>query len=573
MTGSHSKPTACIVCRARHLKCDYRLPQCSRCSGSGTGCVYLESQRGQRGGRRRVNKDTSLREPVFFDNGTGQCDEEERLTASNLLIRTDDFSNFSSYNPLSMLVRAPILDFATENMIDLYYRYCHLSHPFIIPRKLYKENKAVLPDYLKKCMSFTACAHAKGDIDAAYQDARTVLDGDLPEDLFRVQALLLLTITSYACFQRDTGNQAVLLATQIAGKIGMAHENQNTQQHSIWRESWLRTWWQLYTIATLISLVSGTPCRLTIHHSQIVPGDDSAYEECRKELFSSSLGQLLERYHQKDEVYVSSFSYLIEATYLLNRVLDLQDNTIDVPHLDSKIIDTAITTFLLSIPSDKMQVQKVNGTIDEVMSCALMMVNLAGISLHFPQSAIAYGLDLTTVCGNGRAVVPAAARSCLDHHSARAVLFANSLCELIVGRTSLDTITPCFVCAVTFAATTHLSSLALQSPIDAARTKSRIQLALTALRAIGKTWPMGRMVHEQLAAYAGDVLKGSACDRTAAVQTQKESSTISPPEQADMVNEFVNLEDWVANSTDLPSAESFDYALETMARPYMDASI
>lgn len=39
---------ACVVCRRRHLKCDARMPICSRCQASQTECRYVQSRRGLR---------------------------------------------------------------------------------------------------------------------------------------------------------------------------------------------------------------------------------------------------------------------------------------------------------------------------------------------------------------------------------------------------------------------------------------------------------------------------------------------------------------------------------------------
>lgn len=41
------KPTACVACRDKHLKCD-ALRTCTRCAVQSIPCVYLKSRRGYR---------------------------------------------------------------------------------------------------------------------------------------------------------------------------------------------------------------------------------------------------------------------------------------------------------------------------------------------------------------------------------------------------------------------------------------------------------------------------------------------------------------------------------------------
>lgn len=60
---SMSRPSslACVPCRRRHLKCDARMPVCSRCLASNIDCGYVRSRRGLRGN----NAAQPVEEPLF----------------------------------------------------------------------------------------------------------------------------------------------------------------------------------------------------------------------------------------------------------------------------------------------------------------------------------------------------------------------------------------------------------------------------------------------------------------------------------------------------------------------------
>jgi len=46
---------ACIACRKKHLKCDAKMPVCSRCENKNIDCVWAQSRRGYKGPRRSTH--------------------------------------------------------------------------------------------------------------------------------------------------------------------------------------------------------------------------------------------------------------------------------------------------------------------------------------------------------------------------------------------------------------------------------------------------------------------------------------------------------------------------------------
>lgn len=48
MADQRPSPLACVPCRRRHVKCDARMPICTRCRNSNSDCHYVRSRRGLR---------------------------------------------------------------------------------------------------------------------------------------------------------------------------------------------------------------------------------------------------------------------------------------------------------------------------------------------------------------------------------------------------------------------------------------------------------------------------------------------------------------------------------------------
>jgi hypothetical protein len=199
----------------------------------------------------------------------------------------------------------------------------------------------------------------------------------------------------------------------------------------------------------------------------------------------------------------SSFAYKVEAARILNTVFesDFQDGSLNDTQVQS--LNASITGFILALPDDKLTPITEDGVVDEVLSCALMIINLAGICLHFPRSSLAGRRSLKTVCGNDR-------QGKIDSHDERfhrglALKHANGLSRLISSRDSLRTLTPCFSCAIAFAAAVHLAAVL---PRDRSENlhKEHIEMELSALKTVGLIWPIGRVVKAQLAQYAREVL-------------------------------------------------------------------
>ena len=397
-----------------------------------------------------------------------------------------------------------------EGSIEVYYRTIHRSHPFIIPYKEYLDDRSTLPMYLKKCMAYAASPYTSGDEELSRQNALEILDSILPQNVFRVQALLLVTITSYAHCERDTGNQALELALSIATRLGLGSESSIINAKAVQRESHRRTWWQLFTIATMVSLVSGLEFKIEIDTSRRLLCEENVYESCSVEE-CGTLDGMQARYFLDSDTSWSSFAYLVEAVCLLRQVLNSRQEMLfhHSPKLRVENLDAALSAFALSVPPEKQQILNVDGEHDEVMLMAHMFINIAGMCLHSPLSTFSVLSSFGTfVCGNEHSTPRWTDQATRSYHTVRAIKSAQTLTKLIVGRTDFDTLTPCFSCGLAFSSSTLLNAAVVEDDDIGFGTKDMkelIKFALTVLKRTGKSWPIANMVRFQLAKQFNDI--------------------------------------------------------------------
>ena len=152
-----------------------------------------------------------------------------------------------------------------------------------------------------------------------------VFDPSVSEDGFKVQSLLLLTLASYARFERDQGNRALTTAIDLALRIGLNSNSFASNQDPVFQESWRRPWWELYTITGLISLIGGMK-KILVHlnHMTLLTHCEE-YNKCQIQRSRTS-EEMHQRFSTDDNFKWSSFAYRIEAMRILRNILDVADD-------------------------------------------------------------------------------------------------------------------------------------------------------------------------------------------------------------------------------------------------------
>jgi hypothetical protein len=104
-------------------------------------------------------------------------------------------------------------------------------------------------------MQAIGCHFTTTDPQPYLTQAKVILDAKAADDAFKIQSLLILAIASFARFEREGGGSLLTQAVNIAQKIGLNDANYGLGEQTLLWESYRRTWWELYTIVGIVSLI------------------------------------------------------------------------------------------------------------------------------------------------------------------------------------------------------------------------------------------------------------------------------------------------------------------------------
>ena len=537
---------ACLACRKKHLRCDGQ-PVCGRCQRKGVECLYTQSRRGYRGPKRSQTDHSSGTSAAsssahsdssrfsegqsgFQDGASGDAPAPAPATVNGRYdhqasmprpanVESGDLTTPeslpSSQSP-SGHVRPPSLTTQHElldPLVEAFYTSFYPAHPFVIPPVIYAQTGGHLPLYLVAVLKFIGSHYLPGVVPEAYEsDARQVLHTAAVEDGFKVQALLLLALAMFARCQPDLALPCLESCVNLALTLGMNCKDFAAaygQGNAIMEESWRRTWWDLYVVDGVVSIMDqiGWSSRLRDVSSDVpFPGECREYLQCRPSLETRS------RYEMENRAFVgvdapwSSYAYEIEATRILHTVARMTATHHQGQYLDIEALDASISGYQYSLPESKRGLVIRDGKLDEVLFASKAIVQLASITLHRPRSSLCLvPASLDTVCSrSGPILTPAQP---LLNHTSKALQAANEISRMTSLRVPVTVHTPCFVCAVAKAATVHIPAFMIElDPQAAGTTKERLQLAINALSTMGDVWPIGKAVKMQISQYAREAL-------------------------------------------------------------------
>ncbi|KAH8552905.1 hypothetical protein BGW37DRAFT_518873 [Umbelopsis sp. PMI_123] len=472
------------------------MPICTRCSSTGVDCVYIESRRGYRGPKRKQLEQPPKDHAVPSEGSNFTFDLLQNLQVplpAVTLSFTDDTISID---------RKSNDDDESTYLIDLYYQYFHIAHPIVIPRRIYLQDHGIVPKHLSKAMRVIGCHFTTMDPGPYLKEATEALDSQAPDDAFKVQSLLILAIASFARFEREDGGNLLTQAVNITQNIGLNDVNYGLDEQALLRESYRRTWWELYTIVGIVSLIMPFGLKLDISWNLPLPCHCEEYNNGQTSQ-TKTLQEMQNRFLAEGSYSWSSFSYKVEATRILTNIIDLSSD----PFASQSQVDAAaisIASFWMALPATKRDVVCRSGKIDEVLICAHMLISLGSICLHLPRAGMQSIRHFKTSCWTDRArTVDENTAS----HKAAAIKASSRLTRLMSVGDSIKTRTPCFACAIAFATAVQLPAYMEETETSVAQMlKEQIQLAVSTLRQIGETWPIANVVRSQVAQYAREVI-------------------------------------------------------------------
>jgi hypothetical protein len=450
-----------------------------------------------------------------------QCDQASDVNAAESLAA---FSNPIAWPHVSLSFPAPEPKAQPDYLVEAFYSFFHPAHPFTMPRLLYMRNPSAVRSCLKAAMQFTGSHFlpASSDIDALRHNALAIELPSAPDDGTKVQVMLLMAMTCFARSEQSDARALMGQAIDLALGLKMYQRDFSLQAghgDPTLEESWRRTWWELYTVSCLLTALSGPAAIWSLRDIQSdvpLPSEEESYKLCRPAKLLRTAQEMQIREFLAEERVFSSFAYKVEATRLLGKVLELGSDICCVRDSAVEAMDGELSNFLLSLPLEKREIIEVDGTVDEVLFNAHMILNWALILLHRPRSWLSSGphryetactLNAETVqqqsgqMGSSGPLFDAHAV-----HTSKAISAASQILKAASVRTSWKRHTPCFTCAAATAAVVLLPAYALEKDTHKSQTlQGRLQLAINSLTRIGEVWPLARVVKIQVTQFATDI--------------------------------------------------------------------
>lgn len=264
---------ACLPCRSRHLKCDGRRPECSRCTESTEHCHYTESRRGgssraslaERRSRQSARQSALGNGPSPSSDGLsstrqgriadGNHEPGYSINLLDLDIEGDRAglaspSTSSTATPTSPLDHNYSID--NDALIQRFYQDFHRFHPMAVPRRhlvlLYQD-----PDRQSALIPLIAVLRLLGHLfnsQAWSQPLQDFVEACFSQasaaEPVMVQCRLLYSMAQFWFDRKEEALTEMDSAVQLALDLGMHRQDFAVARSGgdpILAESWRRTWW------------------------------------------------------------------------------------------------------------------------------------------------------------------------------------------------------------------------------------------------------------------------------------------------------------------------------------------
>ncbi|RAH48134.1 Zn(II)2Cys6 transcription factor [Aspergillus brunneoviolaceus CBS 621.78] len=398
------KPSAlaCVPCRRRHLKCDARMPICTRCQNNNHDCRYVRSRRGLRSNKTGPGPTAEEEADALFSSNIMNWLDASFLDPDSLLDIPDLSLDIFHQDPAptsATPVHIPhVEDITHDAMIQLYYHHFHRSHPVLLPRRALASSVAQhIPDYIPDIMRYIGSHYTSAPTlkDSFYQSAYTVLTA--PKDGFQAQGLLLLSILEHSHGREEAARRLLREAVQVAYGIGMqtqAFASENSHGYPVLEESWRRTWWELYVTEGLMAAMGSGQCGVLSSGWE----DSDVWLPLPEETYNMVAGGGSGSETKSEPLTLSSLSdwpsdltspvSRIHAVQFLRAVLELNQSLDPATETQTETLDARLVSLLMRLPLTPSITDA--STIDEMAFQALMITYLSLIHLHHPHSTIRF---------------------------------------------------------------------------------------------------------------------------------------------------------------------------------------
>lgn len=418
-------------------------------------------------------------------------------------------------NQANMGVRSPLTPESQSSLggdgylIDIYYTNFHPAHPILPPhRLLYRFNP---PPYLEQVIKFIGAHFTPAASSETYRPTvvSSVMDQDPSPE--KVQALLLLAIVLHSRNERGEAGNCLAQAMDLAYELGLHRKSfaeTMCDGDPIREESLRRTWWELFIIEGMLTAL-GVRSSFTASNVPLevpLPCEERIYQNGLPPPSPPTIAQFDDRVFADEDIDFSSYAYRIEAVRILGRVVLLSETTQGQQEL-IEAIDARIASWFHHLPESKAELMQADGTVDEMMFQAMMVVNGASIYLHFPRSDLlsSPAVAAEVICGHpGLCMMPAFSHHA---HAMKAVKAASEISTLAAMRVPVTKHTPFFICALVLSSIVQLAAYSVKAGQMPDPRRDRLTLTIGVFKSLGRTWAISQSVMRQIKAVARDVMQ------------------------------------------------------------------
>ncbi|KAL4872885.1 hypothetical protein BDV12DRAFT_161700 [Aspergillus spectabilis] len=525
---------ACLLCRHKHLKCDGVTPVCSRCLAAGADCQYTPSRRGYKGPskKRRVNPSSPEQvpadlTPAFDPNSVSIYDVPVDWSFQNpypYVSATTFPESTSSGSPHFLEQAAPSQQVPVKtapltpessvslsndgHLINNYYQFFHPSHPILPSVRIPYQNR--MPSFLEQVIKFVGSHFTSPPSSENYR--LNIMETVLEQvgTIEKLQGLLLLAIVLHSRNERAKAGECLVAAVDLAFEIGLHTRDFATtmgEGDPIREECLRRTWWELFIIEGMLTALGLQPTPRT-HKVPLevpLPCEERIFQDGLAPPPPPTIAQFDGRVFADEERDFSSFTYRIEAARILGRVVAIQD-LVEGQQDQVEAIDARITSFFHHLPESKAELLRPDGTVDEMMFQATMLMNGTSIYLHFPRSDLlsSPAVAAEVICGHhGPCSIPAFSHHA---HAMKAVKAASEISYLASIRVNVVNHTPFFICSLVMSSIVQLAACSVKAGQMPDPSRDRLSLTIGVFKKLANTWAISQSIMRQIKAVARDVM-------------------------------------------------------------------
>ncbi|KAJ6184334.1 hypothetical protein N7519_005635 [Penicillium mononematosum] len=401
-----------------------------------------------------------------------------------------------------------------ERLPRLYYENFHVAHPILVPISLYHDRN--YPHFLQLAVHFVGSHYIASVPSQPYKEQVVAeLKTNPDRSASMVQAWLLYSLALYARDEWTEAQDALSHSIDIALEIGMnrlSFASSANPEKSPEAESLRRTWWELY----VTDIFMAVPLKITTFRCSAVapevalPCEESAYN-CAGDIPKPRMMiEFKRRILAAEDTVFSSFSYRIEATTILCRVLVL--NRLRDCHRDHlQAVENALVSWINHLPPKKLDIVDSYGNVDEMMFQAHLTISYAAMLLHLPRS------DLPSVLSQSQPddrfwprltgqLSPTFSRLV---HSIKATEASRRISDSISVCPNVSKHTPFIIPALTLCGLIQLATSTSHSEECFDHHCNRVTLILGCLKSTQRTWKLAESLYHALRSSAAEVLSDS----------------------------------------------------------------